>query len=431
MSKEVVITGLGPVTSIGVGCDPLWSSLSAGRSNVTTRKLPVDVGRMAYLPVASMPPAADVPGLGPHLAFLAEQDCPGYRDLAYALLAVELALADAGLSEDREWRRIGAIQAFEAPGVEATVSQLFGMLSSPLPPNAPPPVYDVLAPRFYHMQAFSYVHLVGKAFGLHGYSTSVHNACSSGAFAIEAAAQRIRAGDADAMIVVGGEAFETGVRLEWFRRLELYAPDERMRPFDTDPSGFFVGEGAAAIVLESAEHAAARGAECYATYAGGGFAQQGWKQTIPDIRSARLADVIRCALDTAGLGASGIDLIVPHGAATSLSDGYEAACVTAALAASGTKHGESEPAAAPSPAIATAFKPYVGHMLAASGIVETLCAVLAMKRGSVPATLHTREGKTRFPVPVATRGVARSVRTLLKLFTGFTGHDAALVLRRT
>ena len=86
---------------------------------------------------------------------------------SYALLAVELALADAGLEYSRDANDIGVVQAFEAPGVERTVGQLFGMFAGPPPTAGPPPVYEVLAPRFYNMQPFLYVHLMGKALGLH------------------------------------------------------------------------------------------------------------------------------------------------------------------------------------------------------------------------------------------------------------------------
>lgn len=418
-ANDVVITGLGPVTSIGVGCDAFWAALAAGRSNVRTRTFDVDLAVSADLPIAAMPAPEQVAGLGPHLEFLSGQDCDGYRDLAYALLAIELALADAGVEYDRDDNDIGVIQAFEAPGVERTVSRLFEMFAGPPPTDGPPRVYEVLAPRFYNMQSFLYVHMVGKALGLHGFSTSVHNACSSGAFAVEVAAQRIRSGAAEVMLVAGGEAFDTAVRLEWFRRLGLYAQDDRMCPFDAESSGFYVGEGGGAIVLESAAHAAKRGARIYARYLAGAFAQQSFKQSTPDMRAARLTQVITRALHEASVTPAALDLIVPHGAATAISDGYEAACLAAALQSQAAN------------AVATAFKPAVGHMLAASGIIDTLAAILALHHECVPATLHSRPEHVELAVPLVTARMERPLRTMLKLSTGFTGHDAALVFRRT
>ena len=416
--NEVVITGLGPVTSIGVGCEAFWASLAAGRCGAQPAVLPVDVGRSVELPVASMPPASQVPGLEPHLDFLAGQGCGAHRDLGYALLAVKLALADAGIEYDRERNNIGAIQVFEAPGIERTVTRLFELMATPMPTDEPPHVYDLLAAHFYNMQPFLYVHLLGKAFGLRGFSSSVHNACASGAYALEAAAQRIRTGQAEVMLVAGGEAFDTAVRLEWFRRLDLYAHQGRMSPFDTEASGFYVGEGGAALVLESASRAAARGAHVYATYLGGGFAQQSWKQTVPDVHATRLRDAIKAALHRTGVSAAELDLVVPHGASTYTGDGYEASCVEQALDARAAAN-----------AVATVLKPNVGHLLAASGLIETVGALLAVRHQVVPATLNTRPEHANFPIPLVTSPTERPVKTVLKLFTGFTGHDAALVFR--
>lgn len=427
IGRDVVISGVGPVTAIGVGQGDLWAALQNGTVGAAMRPLPVDVGRVIEVPVASMPPCADVPGLAPHLDYLSSQECDRHRDLAYSLLATELALADARLDYNRSNNNVGVIQAFEAPGVESTVVKLFELLrlavgepGASMPPPAfsrgsggPPPVYDLLAPNFYNMQPFVYVHLAAKAFGFRGFCTSVHNACSSGAFALQVAADQIRRGAVDAMIVAGGEAFDTGVRLEWFHRLGLYAKSPRMQPFAQDAAGFFVGEGGAAIVLESAERAASRGAGVYARLTGAGFAHQGWKQTIPDLPSARLADVIKDALRTSGRTAADVDLIAPHGAGTNLSDSYEAQCTEAAL---GTKLKS---------AVAT-FKPFVGHMLACSGITDTICGLLALRNGRVPGTPHIG-GATAFPASLPTQTLSRSVKTMLKLFTGFTGHDAAMV----
>lgn len=415
---EVVITGVGPVTSIGVGHEAVWQALARGQTAVQVRALPVDVGRTVSLPLAAMLPADNLPDLAKHHSFLAEQEYPAYRDLAYTLLAIEVALRDAGLEYDRQQNNIGAVQVFEAPGVERTVHRLFEILATPPPTNAPPAAYDLLAQHFYSVQPFVSVHLIGKAFGLRGFSTSVHNACASGAFALEIAAARIRSGQADAMIVAGGEAFDTAVRLEWFRRLDLYAQDGHMAPFDASSSGFYVGEGAAALVLESAERAAGRGAEAYATYAGGGFAQQSWKQVMPDVRALRLRDALRSALAAGGIDPSEVDLIVPHGASTTISDGYEAACLLPIFGDGATS------------AVATVFKPYFGHMLASSGLIELIGALLALKHQTIPGTPGTAVGSATLPVPLIGETTPRPVRTLLKLSTGFTGHDAALLLRR-
>ncbi len=414
---RVLVTGLGPVTSIGIGNDAFWRSLVGGRSAVAPRQLYVDLGREAEFHIASMAPA--LPTIRPHHEFLERNDYAGYRDLAYALAAIDLALEDAHLEYDRADNNIGVIQAFEAPGMERAVATMFETCATMAPSQqGPPKLYEKLAPYFYNVQAFVYVHAMSKAFGFHGYSTSVHNACTSGAFAVDVAAQRIRNGDADVMLVAAGEAFDTGVRIEWFRQLGLHAADGMMRPFDPDSSGFYVGEGAAAIVLESESSAQERGARPYAEYLGGAFAHQGWKHSIPDVRSSRLHEVIDRTMTAGGLTPKEIDLIVPHGAGTTLSDGYEAQCIAKSFERNATG------------AVTTAFKPHVGHTLAASAVIELTAALLSMRHNTVPGTLHSRSGCGRLTVPLVTETTERQVNTLLKLSTGFTGHDAAGLYRR-
>ncbi len=421
MDQQVVITGVGPVTPVGVGADALWDSLCTSRSNLCDRVLPADVGKDATIAMASMPPAENYPAVQDYMVRATDKNCGPYRDLAYAMLAAELALTDAGIEYDRHNNRIGAIQAFEAPGVEPTVAHLFGMMTALLtggmpPPGSPPPsVYDALAPSFYNMQPFLYVHLLGRALGLHGMSTSVHNACSSGAYAIDLAAQAIRDNRADVMIVVGGEAFDTAARLEWFRRLDVYANNGQMRPFDQTQTGFYVGEGGAAIVLESVAHARDRGASVYAKYLGGSFAQQSKKQTIPDLHNNRLAKVSQEVIDRAGCDPKDIDLVIPHGAATTLSDNYEAQALATVF----------EPVATAERPSLTTFKPVVGHMLAASGIIETICTLLAMKHKRVPPTPAVDVPVTGMTLPLVTKLCDQRMETVLKLSTGFTGHDAA------
>lgn len=429
-SRDVVVTGVGPVTALGVGREAFASALACGSCHVSPRTLVTDVGVQRDFPMCSMP--ADSPGLTKHVEFLQSQSAGAHRDLAYTLLAIELALTDAALEIDRSANDVGVVQVFEAPGSEALVARMFAMMAqgacppeanpvaSPAtsPPNAAPPptppgVYDLLAPSFYNSQAFSYVHLVGKAFGFHGFSTSVHNACSSGTYALEMAADRIRSGQADVMLVAGGEAFETGVRLEWFRRMDMYACDGVMKPFSAASHGFYVGEGAGAIVLESAEHAAARGASIYGRLRGSAFAQQSWKQVVPDVAALRLAKVIGECLARAGRSPQEIDVVVPHGAGSWISDGYEARCIELAWenAADHT--------------VATVLKPYTGHMLGCSGVMETIGALIGMREDKVFATPSVNASECKLRLPLVDTLQSREVRTLLKVSTGFTGHDAA------
>ncbi len=416
-SQRVVITGIGPVAHAGIGVGAFWESLLEPPRAPIERVLHVDLAKVETFHIASMPPGH--PAIDRHQPFLDANEFSGYRDLAYALAAIDLAIDDASLGYDREDNRIGVIQAFEAPGMERAIAEMFQRCADMPQSDQPPCLYEPLAPFFYNSQPFLYVHAVSKAFQFHGFSTSIHNACSTGAFAIEMAAQQIRAGHADTMIVVGGEAFDTAVRIEWFRRLDLYNKGGAMYPFHAGGSGFFVGEGAAALVLESMEAADARGATTYAEYVGGAFAQQSWKHALPDVRSKRLRDVIKTAMSRHNVAAGDVDLVIPHGASTTISDGYEAVCLDESLAGASTD------------AVATALKPYVGHTLATSNLIETAGALLAMKHGTIPATPHpSNPACTPLPIPLVTEPTTRDVNVFMKLATGFTGHDGATIFRK-
>lgn len=192
-----------------------------------------------------------------------------------------------------------------------------------------------------------------------------------------------------------------------------------MFPFHGGGSGFFVGEGAAALVLESAAAASSRGANVYAEYLGGAFAQQSWKHALPDVRSKRLRDVITSAMSRCSVGVGDVDLVVPHGAGTTISDGYEAACLDEAFGGASTD------------AVATALKPFVGHTLATSNLIETAGTLVAMKNGFVPATPHpVSPACSSLPIPLVTEPSKRNVNTFMKLATGFTGHDGACLFQK-
>ncbi len=347
---------------------------------------------------------------------LLNEECAEYRDLRYAIRAMSLAVEDAGLEYDRNDNRIGAMYAFEAPGMEAVVSHMLSM-----PPEAmmveTPRLYPFVSRHFYHTHSFFYVHVLGKALGLHGFSTCVHNACSSGAFALELAAQQIRSGGAPAMLVAGAEAFETGVRIKYLMSMETYVDEARMRAFDAEPTGFYVGEGGAALVLEAASYAEARGARVYAEYVGGSFSQQSWKHTLCDVSANRLAAAVKETISNGGASPQEIDVIVPHGAGSAISDGYEAKSLAESFDSS-------------SSAVLCPLKPFLGHQLGNSVIAELAVAMMMMQEGLVLGQPFEGKQSDRVPIELVRENTKREIRMLLKTATGFTGHDAALLFRR-
>jgi len=411
----VVITGVGPVTPLGTGLEAAWEGLEANRTRVLERELRVDLAE--YERAALVPMPADwhhEEAKDPTLLLV--EECAEYRDLRYAIRAMRLAADDAGLDIDREANRLGAIYAFEAPGMEAMVRHMLTM-----PPEAlmveQPQLYPFVSKHFYHTHSFFYVHVLGKALGLHGLSTCVHNACASGAFALELAAQQIRSGVAPAMLVAGAEAFETGVRVRYLKGMDTYVLGPDMRVFDDSPTGFYVGEGGAALVLEARSRAEARGAHIYAEYLGGSFAQQSWKHAISDVPANRLASAAQKALTDAGVSAAEVDLVVPHGAGSAISDGYEAHTLGQLFEKS-------------SPALLCPLKVYLGHQLGNCVVMELAVAFMMMRRGLVLGQPFEGQINGRVPLEMPRDNRPHSIQVMLKLATGFTGHDAALVFRK-
>jgi 3-oxoacyl-(acyl-carrier-protein) synthase len=393
----------------------MWESLEANRTRVLERELRVDLAEYERTVLSPMPAEWHREELRDPTLLLAEE-CADYRDLRYAIRAMSLAAQDAGLDIDRESNMIGGIYAFEAPGMEVMVRHMLSM-----PPEAlmvdQPQLYPFVSKHFYHTHSFFYVHVLGKALGLHGFSTCIHNACSSGAFALELAAQQIRSGAAPVMLVAGAEAFETGVRVRYLKGMDSYVQGPEMRAFDAAPTGFYVGEGGAALVLEARSHAEARGVPIYAEYLGGGFAQQSWKHMICDVPANRLASAAKKALGEAGVSPVEVDLVVPHGAGSAVSDGYEA-------------HSLGQIFDEHSPALLCPLKPYLGHQLGNCVIVELAASLLMMREGVVLGQPFDMQPNGRVPLEIPQSNRPHSSQILMKLATGFTGHDAVLLFRR-
>lgn len=400
----VVITGVGTVNALAADAETTFQRLSDGRPHVARRALADMPGRSReyWIATPELDPVSRVSDRAGTV--LDELGFTAHRDLVFTIAAMEEAISHARYAFSTDQNSLGAILSFEAPGMERCVATLFDGLSHGVPIEMPAMI-EQLGEAFYRTQAFVLTHAVGKCFKLHGFTTCVSNACSSGVHALDVAAGMIRDGRAEAMLVAGGEHFETGVRLTYFARQGFYSESGEVRPFVQPATGFVVGEGAAVLLLESAASAAARGAEVLCEVFPAAFAQQSWHQTLPNVRDRRLEGVIRSAREAADIPANAVDLIVAHGAATSVSDEYESDCIHRAMT------GAESP-------IIVGFKGLTGHLLGASAIVDLAIIAKALGRGRMPVTQVTARRQADLPC-----------RTLLKVATGFTGHDAAVVLR--
>lgn len=417
-SSRVVITGAGIISAAGLGVDATWRRLTSNPPRPVTCSGPPPAEHVQFPAFAAPDYEFDEVGLaGRRADWLRRGALAEARDLHHLVAATALALADAGLPptcEDRE-PPVAVVVANESPGFDELSRALFRLNTWP---SEPTERYSLLADRFFNLNTFLPPHYLARVFGLAGTGLFVNSACASGLNAIDTAAQIVRGGRSDIAVVAAADNPISVAKFLWFRSLGIYATDGTLRPFDARQSGTVFGEGGAALVLEDAAAAVARGAHIYAEYAGAGFAQDGWKITVPAPGKRRGEAAVRRALAEAGVEPGAVDLVVPHGIGTPASDQYEAQLLHQVFG-SGARW----------PAL-TALKPMVGHSLGASALLETVLLLAAMDRGAVPPTLGSEVPFRRNPVPLVTEWRTQPVEVALKLTCAFGGYHGAMVFRR-
>lgn len=424
-ARRVGITGLGVMTGYGRGVDALWKGLVSGRSAV--REHAARMGGRSWLshPMAALPDGAvDVASL-PNAQFIAENHIEDDPDLLSIADCVKQAIDDADLAYDTASNDLGLVVTHESPGLAPHVQSFFrwrelarSWLRSKARFNPPEFLYEQQSESVYRLHSFLYVHYLSALFGLHGFTLYNNNACASGAFALAVAADRIRNGDADTVIVAGGDIPEDGTKYRWFRDRGLYSPTGCCRPFAAKRDGLVLGSGAAAFVLQDLERAQSSGRRVYAEWLGGGFSSDGWKVTMPDVAGRRYARAISGALHSAGVRPDEITMISPHGVGAGLLDRHEAESLAEVFG-----NGRSEwPALLP-------LKGALGHTLGGCALVETVGALLALAHEEIPAAVRIDEFDPALPLGRSFRRPTAASWTLLKCTNGFGGQNGAIVLR--
>ena len=295
--ESVVVTGVGPLAAGGSGKDGLWSSVMEARTGLVRKRYAIgaeDVGTFYLHEISGF----DINGYG--LDKRALDDIRSWKegdeivDLLYFLAVIKMAMDDSSLKiDDASGAVTGVVLAHENIGLDHfywNVVTEMGHRGAGEAARAGKAFFDRFYSKFkrtgYELQTFMPLFHIAKAFGLHGYSLFLNNACASGLYAIEAAADAIRSGKCDAMVVAAVDRSSVFKHV-WFDELKMFAKDGLIKPFARGRDGFTLGDGGAAMVLESAASAARRKARVYAEYAGGSFTLEGWKVTYPDISSDR------------------------------------------------------------------------------------------------------------------------------------------------
>ena len=407
--RKVVITGIGPVTPVGIGVDDFWTGLSTGRNGVRT----ITAFDTSDLSVSV---AGEVAGWDAS-RFLDMKEARRTDPYAqYAIAAAQLAWEDAGAPQVPS-ERGGIIMSTGIGGVQTLIAQHNVMLE-----KGPGRVSPFMVPMLMANAAAGHI---AMRFGLTGPNYCVVSACASSNHALGEGMRLIRDGYVDLCIAGGSEASTIPLTVSAFSQMTALTknpdPETASRPFDAERNGFVLSEGGCALILESEEHAKARGARIYAEIAGYGMSDDAHHITAPDPKGSGATLAMRWALKDAGEDASAVDYINAHGTSTGLNDAAETAAIKSAL-------GEEKAHAV----AISSTKSMTGHMLGAAGAVEGAACALAIAHGVIPPTIHYKT-----PDPACdltyTPNEARELDVALALSNsfGFGGQNACVAFRKS
>lgn len=405
--NTLVITGMGAVTPVGIGVAAYWDSLIAGKCGVG----PITRFDASGLPVQI---AAEVKDFQPS-DFIPKRlvrTMDRFMQLAYA--AAEEALSDSGLQPEREPDRVGVVMGTAMDGVTAVANTqaAFGGGRRASPHFVPMALGNIAAAQ------------IAISHGIQGPSLTLNTACSSGGDAVMTAAMLLRSGEAEAVLAVGGESILCPIVVSSLSQAKALSrrnedPERACRPFDLNRDGFVIGEGGGALLIETEEHALARGARIHAVLAGYANTSDAHHVTAPCPDGAGAAACMRRALARAGKKPADIGYINAHGTSTVLGDKAETLAIKAVFGGR-----DSAP-----PISAT--KSATGHLMGAGGLTEAVACIKAIQEGVLPPTLHLDVPDPDCDldyVPHTARKV--QITAAMTNSLGFGGQNSSIILSR-
>jgi 3-oxoacyl-[acyl-carrier-protein] synthase II len=411
MSKRrVVVTGIGAVTPLGLGCEEFWNNLVAGKSGA---------GPITYFDVSKYDTriACSVKGFTA-TDYLDRKTAQRMDPFAqYALISADQAIADSKLPlKEIDPDRVGVIYGSGIGGM-ATYDVQFKNYMQGGPRRISPFFIPMLIPDI----ACGYISMKHK---LKGPNYATVSACATASHAIGDAFRIVQYGDADVMVCGGSEAPITPMGLGGFNSMKALStrnddPEKASRPFDAQRDGFVMGEGAGALVLEELEHAVKRGATVYGEMIGIGFTADAFHITAPpEDGEGAVRSMVR-AIKDGGISPDKVDYINVHGTSTPLGDVAETIAIKSVFG----DHSRS--------VNISSTKSMTGHLLGAAGAVEAIAAIMACKTDTIPPTINYE-----FPDPqcdlnyTPNAAVRRTVQYAISNTFGFGGHNATLLVRK-
>jgi 3-oxoacyl-[acyl-carrier-protein] synthase II len=407
MSKvDVVVTGLGATTPLGGDVASTWDAMLAGRSGVSA----LTQEWAAQLPVRIAAQLAVDPSEVIDRIKLRRLD----RSEAIALIAAQQAWADAGLAGTGLDPERLAVSIGSGIGGATTLLNQDDILEASGPRRVSPHTVPMLMPN--GPAAWVGIELGAQA-GVH----TVASACATGSEALALGLDIIRSGRADVVVAGGTEAVIHPLPLAGFASMRAMStrndePEKASRPWDKGRDGFVMGEGAGALVLERADHAAARGATVYARLAGAGITSDGYDIVQPDPECKGGIRAMKKAIQDAGLTGADIAHVNAHATSTPVGDMGEIKGIRVAVG--------GHP-------VITSTKSMSGHLLGAAGALESIATILAIRDSVVPPTINLDDPDDRLDLDVAAHK-ARPLEIVAAMNNsfGFGGHNVALVFTR-
>lgn len=411
--KRVVVTGLGALTPLGKTVAEYWQNLEAGMSGCDfIQQFDVSKFKTRF--------ACEVKDFDPTQYLDRKEARKIDRYCQFALVASDEAVKDAGISKENvNPDRVGVIFASGIGGLITFQEEVINFASGDGTPRfnpffIPKMILDIAAGQ------------ISMRHGFRGPNYAVVSACASSTNAIIDAFDNIRLGKADVIITGGSEAVISAAGVGGFNAMKALSernddPKTASRPFDKDRDGFVMGEGAGALVLESLDHALARGAKIYCEIAGGGATADAHHITAPHPEGLGAKNVMEAAMADARMSAQDIDYINVHGTSTPLGDIAETKAILHVFGEHAYKLNISS------------TKSMTGHCLGAAGALEALACIMAVTKDVVPPTInHFTDDPELDPKLNFTFNKAqhRTVNAALSNTFGFGGHNASVIVKK-
>ena len=409
MKRRVVVTGLGAITPVGNDVETFWNSLKNGV---------VGIGPITTFDTAEYKAklAAEVKDFDPKKYMDNKTARRMERFSQFAVAAAKEALEDAGIDMEKEDPfRVGVSVGSGIGGLDAIERE-----TRKLTEKGPSRINPLLVPLMISNMAAGNI---GIQFGLKGKNINVVTACATGTHSIGEAFRSIQYGEADVMVAGGAEASITPIGIAGFAALTALNTTEDPKrasiPFDKERNGFVMGAGAGIVVLESLEHAKARGAKSYAEVGGYGATCDAYHITSPAEDGSGAAKAMEVAIADAGMKPEDVDYVNAHGTSTHHNDLFETKAIKLALG----EHAYEVKV--------NSTKSMVGHLLGAAGGVEFIACVKSIEDGYVHVTAGLEVDDEECDLDYTKgQGVSMDVNCAISNSLGFGGHNATLLVKK-